>query len=67
MKNILYILDDKVDIKAFIGYIEGAKPAMVYVCPLTVDNELARSIKDAISEYGNVKILDFVKRTNADE
>ena len=64
MPNILYILDDKVDLESFAKYVKKKASPNLYICPLTVDSDLIKRAEKLLSGYGRVRVLNFVKKFN---
>ena len=63
MKNILYIIDDKVNIEKFAAFVKRrwkANDLKFFICPITIDNDLSHRAKECLSAYGDVKILPFI-------
>jgi len=63
MRKILYIIDNKSDLNAFIAFTKKRKlkgDLHFHVCPITTDSDLVNDAARRLSEYGQVEILPFI-------
>lgn len=67
MKKILYIVDDKADLKCFLNYIqrrESADSLSFFICPITINDNFISRIKQSLLGFGEIELLPFVEEFN---
>ena len=67
MKRIIYIVDDKADVKSFLDHIRRIKNKEdigFFICPITTNNTFISAVEEGLLEFGNTELLSFVEEFN---